>query len=112
MNDAELTLFHDHDSEKFAKMTDKDLFIELRLRGRLVFTESHTVCPHDIVQQGYPSEEQIKRTFDQVAYEMSRKFIAGQKIAGVNWTYPLPEFGYSHSRNRKLSIKLLYMTDK
>lgn len=101
-----------HDSEPFMGISDKDLLNELRVRGRLVEADYHTICPGHVVSLGYPAEAQIEKTFTRLGAEIAKIFVQGRKIPNCYFEAVSPEFGYGMRPDRKFTTTLMFVVDK
>ena len=98
----------------FKDVTDTDLLLELRRRGRIGRVDYHLVVPSYAVAQGYPVEDQIRHCYKGLGNALGVKLNGEITLPGSKVEYgrfdDFPGCGDPHQRDRKVTLVVNYIT--
>lgn len=98
------------------QLSDDDLLLELRRRGVLVRVTANTIVPGRIVQQGYPMEEQIRKTYQVLGDELAKYHAMGLHPRGCKWSEgffdPMGRSFLGAPKDRQLELVFNYVKEK
>lgn len=98
------------------KVSDNDLLLEARRRGLLVRVTANTIAPGRVVAQGYPMEEQVRKTYQVLGDELAKYHSMGLHPMGCKWSEgffdPMGRSFLGAPKDRQLELVFNYVKEK